>query len=405
MKHVIIGNGAAGITAAEKIRELGKEDSITIISSEDCPVYSKCMLPDYIGDKLPREKLFIRDMKSYEKNRIEILFNESIKQLDISNSKVWLDSGRALDYDKLLLAAGGSPFIPYMEGLDKVRFFTLNSVKDADHIRENVVRDGTALIVGGGLTGIELGFALKNLGMKPLVIDRSDKILPKQLDSESMKVLLGEIIEHGIEFSLSTIIEKIESSYANARANGGRAVLSNGREFDFDLIILTIGSKPNVDMARETGIKMERGILVNDFMETSVKNIFAAGDIAESINKLSDEYVSSYVWPNAMAQGRCAAFNMAGVQQEFSRTQSMLNSVQLRDIPFMSMGVVNPAGNDYEILTNYNKDLKIYKRVILKDNIVKGLIFYGDMKNANMVAGLARKGVDVKDMKKEFTAI
>lgn len=403
MKYVIIGNGAAGITAAEKIRELEKEDSITIISSEDCLVYSKCMLPDYIGEKLPREKLFIRDMKSYEKNRIEILFNENIKQLDTSNCKVRLDSGRVLDYDKLLLAAGGSPFIPYMEGLDKVRSFTLNSVNDADHIRENVVRDGTALIVGGGLTGIELGFALKNLGMKPLVIDRSDKILPKQLDSESMKVLIGEIIDHGIEFSLSTTIDRIESSYANTRGNGGRAVLSNGREFDFDLIILTIGSKPNVDMVKDTGIKVERGILVNDYMETSVKNVFAAGDIAETINKLSDEYVSSYVWPNAMAQGKCAAFNMAGVMQEFSH--SMLNSVQLRDIPFMSMGVVNPAGNDYEILTNYNKDLKIYKRVILKDNVVKGLIFYGDMKNANMVAGLARKGIDVKEIKNQLTAI
>ncbi len=403
MKYVIIGNGAAGITAAEKIRELEKEDSITIISSEDCPVYSKCMLPDYIGEKLSREKLFIRDMKSYEKNRIEILFNENIKQLDTSNCKVRLDSGKVLDYDKLLLAAGGSPFIPYMEGLDKVRSFTLNSVNDADHIRENVVRDGTALIVGGGLTGIELGFALKNLGMKPLVIDRSDKILPKQLDSESMKVLIGEIIDHGIEFSLSTTIERIESSYTNTKGNGGRAVLSNGREFDFDLIILTIGSKPNIDMVKDTGIKVERGILVNDHMETSVKNVFAAGDIAETINKLSDEYVSSYVWPNAMAQGKCAAFNMAGVMQEFS--QSMLNSVQLRDIPFMSMGVVNPAGNDYEILTNYNKDLKIYKRVILKDNVVKGLIFYGDMKNANMVAGLARKGIDVKEIKNQLTAI
>ncbi len=405
MKHVIIGNGAAGITAAEKIRELRNEDSITIISSEDSPVYSKCMLPDYIGGKLLREKLFIRDIKSYEKNKIDVLFNESIQQLDINQCKIRLGSGGVLDYDKLLLAAGGSPFIPYMEGLDKVRYFTLNSVKDADHIRENVIRDGTALIVGGGLTGIELGFALKNLGMKPLIIDRIDKILPKQLDGESMKVLLGEIIEHGIEFSLNTTIERIEGSDTNLRSNGGRAVLSNGREFDFDLIILTIGSRPNIGIVKDTGIKTERGILVNKLMETSVQNIFAAGDIAEAIDKLSDEYVSSYVWPNAMAQGRCAAFNMSGVQQEFSSSQSMLNSVQLRDIPFLSMGAVNPSGNDYEILTNYNKDLKVYKRVILKDDTVKGLIFYGDMKNANMVAGLARKGTDVKDIKEELTVI
>lgn len=393
LKHLIIGNGAAGVTAAEKIRELNSSDEITIVTAEEVPAYTKPMLPDYIGGKVQREKLFIRDTKSYENKRINLFMGDKAQKVDIKSKKVILKSGAALEYDKLLIAIGGIPFIPPIEGLDGTEYFSVNSLNDAEAIKSKVISDGRALIVGAGLTGIEVAFALKNLGMEVVIVEREERILPLQLDLESSKVFVDMIKKEGISLMLGKTLSKITGR------NGKTAELTGGQRIDFDMIAITIGTRPCVDIIKESGINYNRGIVVDEYMKTSVEDVYAAGDVAEAINPLSSEYICCYIWPNAMAQGKCAAFGMIGQHQEFSNSAGMFNSVQLRDVAFISMGMVNPNSEGFEILVAHDKDNGIYQRLIIKNNIIKGMVLIGDTKAYGLLSGFIRKSVDISDFK------
>lgn len=393
MRHLILGNGAAGITAAEKIRELSQSDEITIVTGEDVPAYTKPMLPDYIGGKVLREKLFIRDIKTYEANRINLLMGEKAQNVDIKAKKVYLKSGVALDYDKLLIAIGGMPFIPPVEGLSGTEYYSVNSLNDADTIKNKAIAGETALIMGAGLTGIEVGFALKRLGMEVLIVERSERILPLQLDLESSRVFVDMIKKEGIKLMLGKDLSRISGE------DGKTAEFSDGFAINFDMIAITIGTRPCIDIIRESGINYNRGVMVDEYMRTSIEDIYAAGDVAEAINPLSSEYICCYIWPNAMLQGKCAAFGMTGQVQEFSDTTGMFNSVQLRDVAFISMGMVNPNSDGYEILVSHDKNNGIYKRLVIKDNVIRGMVLLGDTKAYGLLSGFIRKGVNISDFK------
>lgn len=403
MKHVILGNGAAGISAAEKLRQLDDSCEITVISIEDTPVYTKFMLPDYIGGKISKERLILRDFKCYRDNRMNLMLDEKIENIDIKNKCIKLTSDKDKEYDKLLVAVGGSPVVPNIEGLKDSNYLTINSIKDADIIKKRAVEGEKAVIVGAGLTGIETGFALKRLGMKVTIIERESRILPQQLDAVSADVLVKQIGDEGIELLLSKNVQCVSAGSEKCLET------SDGERYEFDMLVITIGTRPNLEIIRGTDIKCNRGILVDEYMESSVKDIFAAGDVAETMNRQSGGFVSSYIWPNALAQGKCAAFNMAGQPQQFSCDAAVNNAVRLRDIPFVSMGMINPDKAEYESMVCFDRDLNVYKKVVLKDNKVKGMIFLGDIAAANIIGDFIRKGTDISNVKhmvldKDFTA-
>lgn len=385
MKHVILGNGAAAITAAEKLRGLKPQDEIMVIGREDSPVYTKCMLPDYVGGKIAKEKLFIRNEDAYRKNQIELLLNRSVENIDSRNRKIFLQTGETVSYDKLLIAIGGIPFLPPVQGLDQIEYYSINSVNDADRIREKAAEGGTAVIMGAGLTGIEMAFALARLGMQVILVEREQKMLPLQMDAGASRAMAKYLEKEGITVMTGATVCQVTEE-------GTRCVkLEDGRTLEYDILLVAVGTRPNLSIIKDTDIKHNRGILVDEFMRSSAEDIFAAGDVAEAVNKLSNEYVTSYIWPNAIAQGKSAAYAMAGVPLEFSGSAVMQNMVQMRDMPFASMGLVNPAGEGYEIRVQEDQENGIYKKFILKDNKLKGMILVGDTKNMNAWSGMIRR--------------
>lgn len=393
MKFVILGNGAAGISAAEKLRQLNDNCEITVVSIEDVPVYTKFMLPDYIGGKIARNKLILRDMNYYDKNRIKLLLSEKIENIDSHQKVVRLLSGNILEYDKLLVAVGGSPVIPNIEGLRDIKYFTLNSIKDADNIIENAAEGQKAVIIGAGLTGIETAFALKRLGMNVTLVERGSRILPQQLDAASAEMLVEMIRNEGIELLLQRDVQRI------VKNDGYLIETADGEKVGFDMLVIAIGTRPNLDIVKGLDIKTNRGILVNNYMETSVKDIYAAGDVAELQSNNNVGIVSSYIWPNALVQGKCAASNMAGQVQEFSSDAGFSNAVRLRDIPFVSMGMINPVEKEYESLVFCDKEDHIYRKVVLRDNKIKGLILLGDTSAANILSDFVKNGKDISQIK------
>ncbi|MEN2774973.1 FAD-dependent oxidoreductase [Acetivibrio clariflavus] len=390
---MILGNGAAGISAAEKLRQLNDNCEITVVSIEDVPVYTKFMLPDYIGGKIARNKLILRDMNYYDKNRIKLLLSEKIENIDSHQKVVRLLSGNILEYDKLLVAVGGSPVIPNIEGLRDIKYFTLNSIKDADNIIENAAEGQKAVIIGAGLTGIETAFALKRLGMNVTLVERGSRILPQQLDAASAEMLVEMIRNEGIELLLQRDVQRI------VKNDGYLIETADGEKVGFDMLVIAIGTRPNLDIVKGLDIKTNRGILVNNYMETSVKDIYAAGDVAELQSNNNVGIVSSYIWPNALVQGKCAASNMAGQVQEFSSDAGFSNAVRLRDIPFVSMGMINPVEKEYESLVFCDKEDHIYRKVVLRDNKIKGLILLGDTSAANILSDFVKNGKDISQIK------
>lgn len=393
MKFVILGNGAAAISAAEKLRQLDDTCDITVVSIEDMPVYTKFMLPDYIGGKITKDKLILRDINYYNKNRIKLLLSERVENIENTQKIVRLASGNNIEYDRLLVAVGGSPIVPNIEGLKEIDYFTLNSLKDADNIISNAAKGGNAVIVGAGLTGIETAFALKRLGMTISMVEKGSRILPQQLDAVAAEMLVEMIRKEGIELLLERDIQRVTEN------NGSWIELANAEKIGFNMLIISIGTRPNIGAVKELDIKTNRGILVNNNMETSIKDIFAAGDVAELQDNKNSGTVSSYIWPNALLQGKCAALNMLGQIQEFSSDASFSNAVRLRDIAFLSMGMINPAEGEYETLVYCDKESHTYRKVVLKDNIIKGLILLGDTSSANILGDFVRKGRDISEIR------
>ncbi|MDQ2084965.1 FAD-dependent oxidoreductase [Herbivorax sp. ANBcel31] len=393
MRYVILGNGAAGFSAAEKIRNLDNSSEITIISTENVPVYTKFLLPDYVGGKLTKEKLFLRDFKNYKDNRIRLMLNQKLDNIDVVSKCIKLADQVSVKYDKLLLATGAKPVIPKINGVENSNYLTINSINDADVMKNKASKGKNAVIIGGGLTGIETAYGLKRLGMNVTIVERENSMLPQHLDKTCAEILAKRIQKDGINILLSKNINSINSKKENFLE------FSDGEKLNYHMLIIAIGTRPDLDIVKGTGIKCQRGIIVNQYLESSVKDIYAAGDIAELAINQSNGYASRYIWANALAQGKCAAFNMVGQLKEFSNSEAANNAVRLRDVPLISMGLVKPDEKDFEIAVNFDKHSNVYKKIILKDNKVKGMIFFGDVKTGNTIANYIRKDKDISDIK------
>lgn len=408
MKYLVLGNGAAGVTAAARLRELDRGSSITVISGEDTLAYSKIMLPDYIGGKMDKSRILIREKRFYEEKEIALALGHRVENIDVSRREVTLADRSVYGYDRLLIALGGTPFVPPIEGLNHVDYFLINSLKDADAIMMTAGSARKALIAGGGLTGIEMAFALSKRGVSVSLVEREKNLLPSILDDEASAVMSDALGKVGVSVYTGTSLERIMPGEASGykekggRRASGEALLSDGSMLRFDMLLITIGTRPNTEVVKNTPILCRRGILVDQYMQTSEEGIYAAGDVAEMTDSMPGGYVSVYIWPNAMAQGKCAAANMAGQREAFSNSSFALSMVQLRDMPFQSMGQVNPRMNNGEVLTFCDRSSGLYKRIILQNNQVKGMVLIGDTGTARAISGLIRNGTDVSGYKEQL---
>lgn len=404
MNHVIIGNSAAGISAAKEIRKIDKDCEILIISKENDPVYSRCLLPDYISGEMKKEQLFIRDYDFYQSNRIKTLFGTKVADILPVSSRLILEDGSQLCYDRLLIATGSKPFIPPVKNMDSVPTYTLNSLDDADRIIRDSSKAEKVVIAGGGFIGLELAFALKRIGKKVLVVEKANRILSVQLDDFAAGLIQGELEKAGIELKLGVGVSELVSSSKFSRFFGAKelkgVILEDSLEVPCDMVVLAVGTRPNIDIVENNGIITNRGIVVDKYMKTNMDNIYAAGDVAETVDAVTKTQRLSPIWPNAVIQGRYAGWNMAGLCKPFIEQVSMQNTSEFREVPFISVGLVNPPDiENYEILTRYDKYNGTYRKLVLKDDVPVGMIFLGDISNAGVAAGFIRINKNASQLK------
>jgi len=322
-KIVVVGGGAAGVSAALWARKVNRKAEIIVINREEFPEYSRCGLPYVISQIIPNPKSLIEHPTSwYDKflrirlklNCVAVDGDPDKKILEIKNLKH--DKMEKESYDKLIVATGSSPSIPPITGVDKGRVFTLKTINDATRINDVARKSRSAVIVGAGLIGLEVAEALRHLELKVTVVELLPQILPTILDADFARILQSKMEEHGITVLTGKRVEEI---MGNENAKG---VVVEGEEIPGDFVVVSTGVKPNTDFAQKMGVELGKtgGIKTNEYMETSVEDVFAAGDCVETKYLVTNEPILAAMGTVAVRQGKVAGINAAGGKMTYYGT-------------------------------------------------------------------------------------
>jgi NAD(P)H-nitrite reductase large subunit len=400
-KYLIIGNSAGGIGAAEAIREVDKAGAITIISDEPYPAYSRPLISEHLSYGYPLERMLFRASDFYEENNIRTVFGEKAEQLDFSKHIARLESGRMLTWQKLLLATGGSPIVPEIAGTDLRGVFTftkLDEAKAIDRFLNQYGRRVRAVVIGGGLIGVSVTEALVRRGVEVTIVEMKERILNTILDEEASTLEANALKRAGVEVITGHTVDKI-GSYSPGEATG--VSLDDSRPIPCEIIITAIGVQPRIELVAGSEVEINRGIVVDRHMATSEPDIYACGDVAEAYDFIYGENRLTPIWPNACVGGRIAGLNMAGIPTEYKGGTAM-NAVKYFGTSIVSAGMVTPPDDSYEIVSEKHDD--IYKKVVLKDGRIVGMVFAGDIEKSGIIYNLMKDGVDASRFKEVLVA-
>lgn len=394
VKYLIIGNSAGAIGAAETLRSVDRKGAITIISDEPYPAYSRPLISRHLAGKRPLEKMLFRSADFYERNDTQTLLGNKVQKLDVVEHTVEIEGGEKIAWEKLLLATGGSPIISKIEGLEPGKFFTFITLDDAKAIdrflSQSPLKAVRAVVIGGGLIGVSVTEALVKRGVQVTIIEMKNFILNTMLDKVSATVVAETLQKAGVN---------ILTGRTAVKTTADGVALDDGRSLPADLIIMAIGVRPRTDLAVGTGIKINRGIVVDRHMMTSVPDIYACGDVAEAYDAVYGENRVIPIWPNAYIGGRVAGFNMAGVPTEYPGGTAM-NSLNYFGLAIVSAGMVIPPDDSYEVLAAQNGTTS--RRIVLKNGRIVGLAFTGNVERSGIVHNLMKEHVDVSRFKTEL---
>jgi len=395
MNYCIIGNSAAAIGAVEGIRKIDQDSPITVISAESYHTYSRPLISYYLAGKVPADKMYYRPLDFYEKNNVTLLANTEAAGIDTEKKEVLLQDQKSVHFDKLLIATGGKPFIPPTEGLDKKGIYTFQKWDDVKGIAKVAgEKKSKAVIIGAGLIGMKAAEALRYLGIEVTVIELANRVLSSILDTQAASFVQDVMESHGTRFILGSTVSRI---LGDKQVSG--VEVSNGKILDCDLLIFAIGVVPNNDVVSKTTIKTNRGILINEKMETSIPGIYAAGDVAEGQDAILNSARVIPILPNAYKQGETAGQNMAGSDVSFTSGFAM-NAIGFFGYAMTSAGVL--GGEGYEELMIVKPEESIYRKVIFKDDRLVGYIALKEINRTGMLTGLIADKINVQSFKQSL---
>lgn len=378
----------AGTEAAKAIRKRDPQAEIMIFTQDHYPFYSRPRLPELLAKEVTVEEIFVYKREWYNKNKIQLNLNCTVKNIDPKNQRITLTDTSNFTYDKLLLDTGSSGALPPIEGISTAEgVFTLRTVEDVLTIIKRAACAKTVTLIGGGLLGLEAGNGLRKLGLSVTVVEFFDRLLPRQLDSEGSVILQKQMEGMGLKFFLGAQSKSIKDAGITKILE-----LKDGNIIESNFILVSAGIKPNITLAQEAGIPVNKGIVVNDCMETGIPDIYAAGDVAEHKGRIYG------IWPASQRQGVIAGINMAGGNETYAGTVPS-TTLKVAGIHLTSMGDILAEDKTVEQVKVKNPDKNIYKKLFIKDGKTIGAIFLGDTKNAYEMGQLMEKKVDVNRFK------
>jgi nitrite reductase (NADH) large subunit len=390
MQYVIIGNGVAGTTAAANIRKFDNEGKIIIICDEPYPFYSRIRLPEFLSNAVDDKGLIIKNDTWYIENRIDLVLNTAVTDIDVPGKKVISSDSTTIKYDRLLIATGGLSFVPPIPGADKKGVFTLRTLNDAIAIKEFAKQSNNRVIlIGGGVLGLEAGNGLRKAGNYISVVEFFPRILPRQLDPPCSEILRAQLENTGFRFYLGakskeiTGADKVEA-----------LVLEDGTRIDCDMILISAGVRYNPLLALKLGLPVEKGVIVNNKMETGIPDIYAAGDLVQHNN------IFYGIWSAAEKQGEVAGINMAGGNTEYHGT-IISNTLKVAGIDICAAGDIDAEGLKDSILFK-DADNYIYKKMVVQNNTIVGTILYGDIRDRQKIIKAIETRKDISMIRKDL---
>ncbi len=399
MKVVIIGNNVSGTFTAQNIRLLNEEVEIEIYTQEKYPYYTRVNLPELISEKVKVDDLIVFKQDWYENKQIKLNLNSRIKKINPKNKTLELDGkDHLISYDKLVLALGSTPNIPPIKNAVKLKdekkgVFTLRSIDDALEVKNFIHNKNIkkAIVIGGGLLGLELANQIKNSGLDTTVVEFFPRLLPRQLDLECGEMLKEEIESKGIEVVLDAATEEI---IGNGSVKS--IILKGGKELFADVVLIQAGIRPTIKIAHDANLRTNRGILVNEYLQTSEKDIFAVGDCIEYNNQIWG------IIPACMEQSKIAAASVLGLQNVEYQGTTPKNTLKIVGLELTSVGIIDTPkeqGGGWQILKKADKKDCCYQKLVLKDGKLKGAILFGDTDAVSFVYNKLDKNVDKDELR------
>jgi nitrite reductase (NADH) large subunit len=390
MKHVIIGNGVAGTTAALSIRKTDPDAVIEMITDEPHPFYSRIRLPEFLSGETDENSLIIRKSEWYERNRITLSLSTRAIAIDPAKREVMTSTNTILSYDRLLVATGAGCFVPPLPGSDKKGVFTLRSMDDAKAIREYAkASGGRVLLIGGGVLGLEAGYGMIKSGCTVTVVEVFPRLLPRQMDQTGAAILQRRMEAMGFTFHLGAKVKEIIG-----RDKGEALLLEDSSRVACDMIIISAGIRFNLDLVKKLGMTIDRGLVVNDRMETGVPGIYAAGDL------IQHNGICYGIWPAAERQGEVAGLNMAGSNAEYHGTTPS-NTLKVAGIDLFSAGDIDADGKK-EALVFRDQDKAIYKKLVFGNDLIIGAILLNDIRDRIKIMKAIEEKKDIHAIRKRL---
>ncbi|MDO4575221.1 MAG: FAD-dependent oxidoreductase [Planctomycetia bacterium] len=395
-KYLIVGNSTAAVGAVEAIRQYDTEGSLTIVSDEKHPVYSRPLISYLLEEKTTVEKMKYRDDDFYQTHGIRLLSGIRATSLDPVKKRVTLSDGTVEEYEKLLLATGSVPFLPPTPGCPEVNtgkgVFTFIKLDDALALRQTLTPESRVVVVGGGLTGVKATEGILHTTRHVTMVELAPRVLPMALDDDASQVIQKRLTDAGVTVCCGASVAQVETTPEGCVSG---VVLTDGRTIPCDVLVLSIGVRPNVALLEGTTIRKNRGIVIDRQGQTSVPDIYAAGDCVESLDRTDNQYRILAILPNAYRQGKIAGTSMAGGTDADQGTFP-INATSFLGLPLITAGLSNPretAGLEI-VVTSEEQN---YRKLVLRDGKLVGFILLGYevTKRAGIFTSFLRDGTDL----------
>lgn len=383
--YVIIGNGIASLGCIDGIRSVDKDGKITVISREKHPTYARPLISYYLEGKTTPEKMKYRSDDFYEKNGVTVVYGENAKKID--GSRVVCENS-GYDFSSLLIATGSSPFVPPFEGLDSVeKKFSFMTLDDALELEAAVDKSSRVLIIGAGLIGLKCAEGLAGRSAHITVCDLADRVLSSILDEPCAKIVADRLTDAGIELRLGTSAAGFDKNTAH---------MTDGTDVEFDVLVLAVGVRANIALAKDAGLACGRGITVDEKMRTSAEGIYAAGDVCEMSNLYSDDKKVMAILPNAYIGGYTAGVNMAGGEARFE------NPVPMNSIGFFGYHIMTAGSYEGELFEQTDGDT--VKKLYTENGCLNGFMMLGNVARAGIYTSLIRNKTPLSEVDFDLVA-
>lgn len=388
-RYVIIGNGIAGVSAAETIRSLDPDSPLLMIAAEEFPPYSRPMISLVLEGAVTPDRLVIRPPDFYQRLGIEALVGHKVVELDPQAARLRTDRGESLAYDRLLIASGADPRPVEAPGSDLAGIFYMRTEAQVRGMLEMLPGVEQALVLGGGLVGFKAAYGLLHRGVKVTMLIRSPHPLAMQVDPRAGELIRRELEAHGLTVQVGV---EVQEFWGDGRVQGAR--LSSGQKLDCQLVVVGKGVRPAVDFLPADRVQVENGILVDRHLRTSLEGVYAAGDVVQAQDLLRGRPWVNAIWPVAVEQGRVAGANLAGRPVAY-RGSVGRNVMRIFGLDLMTAGLVNPPQDQdgYRVLAESDPRRGTYRRLVLREDRLVGMVLLGRIEQGGVLLSLIQRGL------------